>query len=134
MITVRGERRRSVALDMLDEVVQVLAWLPPGEHVCVARDVTGTEEVASEWPCVGRDRPLTTIDRWLDHPPDDPDHGAVLVVTGPPGAGKSTVLTDVLIRDDHALRDALVASGVLREQATTATAPRRIDLSLRLMR
>ena len=56
------------------------------------------------WYFSGRTEELATIAKWLRMPREGVDHSGMLIITGPPGSGKSALLSRVIVLSDATLR------------------------------
>src|SRR5262249_44461160 len=105
---------------MPDEVVELqrslLGITEAGAHWGLSH--RGLEVGASGWAFVGRQATLTESVNWLDS-----SQGGVLVITGPPGSGKSAVLGRLVTLSVKEYRERAAGAGFLQE-AVGAPLPR----------
>jgi WD40 repeat protein len=138
---VRGTFRRSASLvprralaqnlttpmDVYADLRRVVDQLPERERLHFARRGTGADLLEFGWHFAGRAAERAAILDWFDRH----DHG-MLVLTGPPGCGKSALLGDLLLHARPDVRDLLGRAGHLGNDWADAASLPEIDGSLLL--
>lgn len=99
-------RRPDEIVELLRELDRVTVDRATAEHLDAS--ARGLEAGSSGWSFTGRTATLRAITTWLNQTPQ-----GVLVVTGPPGAGKSAVVGRVVTMSVPAYRERAKAAGLL---------------------
>ena len=106
-----------VTLEDQQTLEDALAQLPSDEAAHFVEKARGAELDEAAWYFQGREKEAAEIAAWLRT--DDP----MLVVTGPPGAGKSALLGYVFVNSWPAVREALATVFPEREAAERERPP-----------
>jgi hypothetical protein len=120
--TVRRRRllptKVTAPMDLYEELRTFLSNLPADERGHYIPKAQGGEHGELAWYFVGRQDERQEIAAWLHS-----NNSGMLVVTGPPGSGKSALLGNVLVYTKPALRDLLVRAGHLEPAEATMQLP-----------